>query len=179
MPTISRPSADEYDPYYANYIAGVPDGDLLTLLERQGGETAALLRALPESRGTHRYSAEKWSVKDVVAHVADAERVFGYRALRFARGDRTPLSGFEQDDWVRAAGADARSLADLVRELEAVRGATVALFRGMDDAAIARRGTANGVEITTRALAWIVAGHERHHVRILRERYLGERASGG
>ena len=172
MPTISRPASNEYAPYYDRYISAVPDGDLLTLMERQVRETAALLRALPESRGSHRYAPDKWSIKDVVAHVVDAERVFAFRALHFARGAPTPLPSFEENEWARTADAEARTLSDLVSELEVVRTATIPLFRGMSEAAIGRRGVANGVEITPRALAWVIAGHERHHVRILRERYL-------
>lgn len=173
MPTISRPASDEYAPYYHRYISLVPDGDLLDLLARQGREMMTLLRALPEARGAHRYAEGKWSIREVVGHMADTERVMGYRALSIARGDRTPLPGFEQDDWVRLGGADARAMKDLVDELELVRAATLALLRGLDAEAIARRGTANGVEVTTRALAWIISGHERHHLAVLRERYLG------
>lgn len=172
MPAIPRPSADEFAPYYGRYINAVPDGDVLALLERQIGETLALLRTIPEARGSHRYAPGKWSIKEVLGHMADTERVFAYRALRFARGDRTPLPGFEQNDWVPFSNADARPLGELAEELRLVRGATVALFRGLDDAALARRGTASGVEFTTRALAWIIAGHERHHLRVLGERYL-------
>lgn len=172
MPTFVRPGADEYAPYYERYVSLVPDGDLLATLTRQGGETVALLRSLPDERGMHRYAPEKWSINDVVLHLADAERVFGYRALTFARGDRTPLPSFEHDDWVVVARADGRRLPDLVDEFEQVRKGTLALLRGLDDEAIARRGTASGKEVTARALAWIIAGHERHHVAILRERYL-------
>lgn len=170
--SIPRPATDEHAPYYARYVSRVPEGDVLALLERQGREAAALLRALPEERGTFRYAADKWSVKDVVGHVADSERIFGYRALRIGRGDRTPLPGFEQDDFVRAANFDRRPLRELVAELEAVRAATLALFRGFDDEALGRRGTASGQEVTPRALVYIIAGHERHHLDILRERYL-------
>ena len=177
MPTIPRPSADEFAPYYGRYISAVPDGDVLPLLERQIDDTVALLRTIPEARGSYRYAPGKWSIKEMLAHMADTERVFAYRALRFARGDRTPLLGFEQDEWVPFSNADARPLGDLVEELRLVRGATVALFRGLDDAALARRGTASGVEFTARALAWIIAGHERHHLRILGERYLEHAAS--
>lgn len=170
---ITRPAADEYAPYYSRYISRVPEGDVLELLERQGRESSALLRALPEGRGAHRYAPDKWSVKEVVGHVADSERIFSYRALRIGRADSTPLPGFEQDDFVRVAGSDRRPLRDLVAELEAVRAATIALFRGLDDEALARRGTASGQAVTARALAYIIAGHERHHLEILRGRYLG------
>lgn len=172
MSSITRPGADEHAPYYSRYISRVADGDVLDLLERQGREAAALLRALPEERGVFRYAPDKWSVKEVVGHVADSERIFAYRALRIGRADRTPMPGFEQDDYVRAAGFDARPLRELTDELAAVRGATIALFRGLEGEALARRGTANGQEVTPRALLYIIVGHERHHLDILRERYL-------
>lgn len=168
---IPRPEASEYGPFYKNYISQVPDGDLLTILDAQRRDTQRLLGALPEAKALHRYAPGKWSVKEVVGHVTDSERVFSYRALRFARGDAQPLAGFDETAWVPAAAFDRRSLPDLLAELEAVRRATIALFRGCDAAALARKGTANNLEITVRALAWVIAGHERHHVGILRERY--------
>jgi hypothetical protein len=174
MPTFARPAADEYAPYYGRYIEQVPDGDLLSLLSTQVGETASLLRSIPEKRGLHRYAEGKWSINDVVQHMSDAERVFSYRALRFARGDATPLASFDENAWAPEAKADTRKLSDLVKEFEQVRGSTLALLRGLDDAAVGRRGKASGHDVTARALAWIIAGHERHHVTILRERYLAD-----
>ena len=115
----------------------------------------------------------------MIGHVIDSERVFTYRALRVARGDRTSMPGFDQDDWVRGSNAERRSLADLAAEFAALRASTVALFRGFDDAALTRRGVANNVEVTARALAWIVAGHERHHRNVLQERYLPQGVKGG
>lgn len=169
---IARPESSEYGPFYAGYVAEVPDGDLLSLMERQGEETFALFAGLPEERGAHRYAPEKWSIKDIVLHLADAERVFAYRALRFARNDTTPLPGFDENDYARGAGADARSLADLAAELRAVRRSSLAFFRGLAEPAFLRKGTASGFTITVRALAWITAGHERHHIRVVHERYL-------
>ncbi len=171
MTPIPRPGPDEYDPYYAGYVTAVPSGDVLTLLDTQTAELVTWLRALPPGREGHRYAPGKWSIREVVGHLCDTERVFAYRALRFSRGDQTPLPGFEQDDYVPESGCETRTLADLIDEFLAIRRATVALFRGMTDAMAARRGTANGVEISVRALAYIVAGHERHHARVLRERY--------
>jgi hypothetical protein len=168
---ISRPEATEYAPSYGGYISQVPGGDLLAILEDQRRDTQQLLAALPETRALHRYAPGKWSVKEVVGHVSDTERVFSYRALRFARGDAQPLAGFDEQAWVPAAGFDRRSLPDLLADLDAVRRATIALFRGFDAAALARKGTANNREITVRALAYVIAGHERHHLGILRERY--------
>jgi hypothetical protein len=172
VPTIARPAATEHAPYYGKYIEQVPDGDVLALLARQHEETQSLLRGIPKARWGHRYEPGKWSISEVVGHLADAERVFGYRALRFARADATPLPGFDENAWAPQSGYHARPLTDIADEFRAVRNATVAFVKGLDDQAIARRGSANGQEITVRALIWIIAGHERHHVRILRERYL-------
>jgi uncharacterized damage-inducible protein DinB len=165
------PAADEYGAYYARYVGLVPAGDLLRLLPAQLDDTAALLDRFGEARADHRYAPGKWSVREVVGHLADTERVFAYRALRIARGDATPLPGFDQDAYVEHGGSGGRSLAGLVRELRAVRQATVALLGGLDDAALARRGTASGQPLTPRAAAYMIAGHELHHAAILRELY--------
>ena len=169
---IARPDAAEFAPYYGTYIGKVPDGDLLRSLEHQRRDTQLLLAGLSERQALHRYAPGKWSIKEVIGHIADSERVFGYRALSIARGDGTPLPGFDEQAWTPGGRFDARSLEDLAAELDAVRGATIALLRGFDATALASRGVANGKPISVRALAWIIAGHERHHVAILRERYL-------
>ena len=170
--SIPRPAATEHSPCYATYLAKVPDGNLLKMLEAQGRETQALLAGVADAKAMHRYAPGKWSVKEVIGHLADTERVFCYRALTFARADETPLPGFDEKAWAPAGRFDARPLKDLAAELDAVRRATIALLAGLDAEALARRGTANNNPITVRALAWIIAGHERHHVAILRERYL-------
>lgn len=170
--TIPRPASSEYAPYYSGYVGAVPDGDLLTLLERQGRETVKLLRGVNEKKSQYRYAPGKWTIREVAGHVSDAERVFTYRALRFARGDATPLASFDENAWGAATNADMRPLADHIEELAAIRAATLALFRGLSEEQFARSGIASGHQITVRALAYITAGHERHHVKILRERYL-------
>jgi uncharacterized damage-inducible protein DinB len=169
---IARPQNNEYPPYYAGYIAQVPDGDLVDALRSQIGETLSLVRAVPEERASHRYAPGKWSIKEVLGHMSDVERIMGYRMLRIARGDTTPLAGFDENAYVPMANFEARSLASLASEFEQVRRATVAFLEHLDADAASRRGTANNLEISARALAYIIAGHERHHVRILRERYL-------
>jgi hypothetical protein len=166
-----RPGSDEHAPYYAKYIARASDGDVIETLERSAAETRALLGGVDEVRAGFRYAPDKWTIREVAGHVADAERVFSYRALRFARGDQTALSAFDENAWVTQADANGRSIADLVDELAAVRGATVALFRSLTPQAWERRGVANNAEVSVRALAWIIAGHEAHHRGILRERY--------
>jgi len=168
---IPRPAADEFFEYYGKYIDRVPGDDAMPALRDQIGDTVRLLRPLAESKALHRYAPGKWSVKEVVGHLADSERVFAYRALRVGRGDSTPLAGFDENEYVPAGRFDARPLADVVHEFELVRAASLALFQGMDEEALLRRGTANDKKISVRALAWILAGHELHHRKILIERY--------
>ena len=172
MITIPRPHPGEFAPYYQQYIDKVPEGSLLETLSRQMKETAALLRGIPESKALHRYAPGKWSIKEVANHVCDAERIFSYRALRIARQDATALPGFDENAYAPASHADARPLGDIVAELEAIRAATLALFRGMEPAALTRTGTASGSGFSVRALAYIITGHERHHIGIVKDRYL-------
>ena len=175
MPTpktqMVRPEPSEYAPYHANYISLVQGSDILSTLESGLRQTAHLFAARSERDGDFRYAPDKWSVKEVLGHVSDCERHFAYRALRFARNDKAPVEGFEQDDYVRSAAFGRRRLADLAAEFSHVRNATIALFRGLDGEAWLRRGVANKNEVTVRALAWIIAGHELHHRHILEERY--------
>lgn len=170
--SIGRPEETEYLPYYGKYVSLVPEGGILTTLGQQIEETLALLRSIPEAQGTFRYAPDKWSIKELLGHIIDTERIFSYRALRFARGDETPLPGYEQDDYVRGASFDAFPLAELADEFESVRRATILLFRHLSEEAWLRRGAANESEVSVRALSYIIAGHERHHISILRDRYL-------
>lgn len=174
MPTtiaIPRPGADEYFEYYETYIRQVPGDDAMPTLERHVEGWLPALRKITETQGLHRYAPGKWSVKEVLGHLCDGERVFCYRALRFARADETPLPGFEENEWVPASASDRRPIAEIVEELAAVRAASVALFRSFDGEMLARRGKANDKTISARALAWIIAGHAMHHQTGLRERY--------
>jgi hypothetical protein len=164
-----RPDASEYATFYAAYVDAVPDGDIVSILERQMGDTVARLSLVSDARASEPYAPAKWTIKDVVGHLIDAERVFTYRALRFARGDETPLASFEHDDYVRAAGATDRALGDLVAEFATVRAATVALFRSLPVEAYDRVGTASDRPVSVRALAYIIAGHERHHLRVFEQ----------
>jgi hypothetical protein len=167
----ARPDASEYAPFYHAYVASVPDGDVIELLRSGGRELVEVIGRIPEDRGSFRYGPDKWSIRDVIGHLIDAERIFSYRALRVARSDRTPLPGFEENSYVQTAGSDARTVADLTRELGVVRESTVLLFDSLPDEAWGRSGVASENEVSVRALAYIVAGHARHHLRILRERY--------
>lgn len=170
--TIPRPSATEYAPFYAGYVAGVPDGDLIALLEQQGEETTTLLAGVSDEKADHRYAPGKWTIREVLGHITDGERVFTYRALTFARGDAGPLPSFDENAWAAVSNAGRRTMKDLLTEYRAVRASTVALFRSFGDQEFARSGVASKNPVSVRALAYIVAGHERHHLRILRERYL-------
>jgi uncharacterized damage-inducible protein DinB len=169
---LSRPTADEYFDYYGKYIALVPDGDVRDHLRTQLFETVTLLEGVAEAKAEQAYGAGKWTLKEAVLHISDTERVFGYRMLRIARGDTTPLPGFEQDEWVPHSFANARAMSSLVLEFAAVRASTLALVDALPAEAWLRKGTASGHSISARALAYICAGHERHHLNVIRERYL-------
>jgi hypothetical protein len=168
---IPRPGEGDCTDYLAAYAAQVPEGPILGTLAAQVEETASLLAAAGEELGEHRYAPGKWTVKEVVGHLADTELVFTYRALRFARGDSTPLPGFEQDDWVPAAGCGERTLAEMVELLRRARALSLELFASFPAAAWRRRGVASGAQIVVSAFPWVLAGHELHHRRILGERY--------
>ncbi len=165
-----RPQASEYSSAFENYIRRVPEGDIVALLDKQIDETLALLRPLSEREASSRRRPTEWNVKEVIGHLCDSERLMSCRALRFARGDAQPLPGWEQDDYVREANSSERTLDDLAQEFEHLRRANVALFRTFTAEAFARRGVANGKEVSVRALLYIIAGHERHHLEQLRQR---------
>ena len=169
---IGSPAPTEYASYYGRYVSLVPEQDILATLRQQLDGTLDLLGGLSETQGDSRYAPDKWSIKELVGHIIDAERIFTYRALRFARNDKTPLPGFDQDEFARYATFGACRLADLASELEHVRWASLHLFGHLDGAAWLRTGIASESEVSVRALAYITAGHERHHVEILRTRYL-------
>lgn len=173
-----RPGPGEYSSYYASYVARVPAGGLVEILAEQIGETRELLAGLTEAEAEFAYAPGKWTIKEVVGHLSDAERVFGYRALRFARGDGAELQGFDDKTYVAEGGFGERTLADLVDEYAAVRAATVALLVGLREETWTRRGVANGEVVSVRALACIMAGHELHHRELLVERYGVRRGVG-
>jgi hypothetical protein len=168
---VSRPEPAEYAEYYEKYVSLVISGDIVATLEEQLRQTEQLFAARSEREGNFRYALDKWTVKEVLGHLTDTERVFAYRALRIARADQTPLEGFEQDDYVRAGRFNERKIADLVEEYSSVRLASIMLFRSLREEAWLRRGIANKNEVSVRAIAFIIAGHELHHRSILDERY--------
>jgi hypothetical protein len=169
--SLGRPQADEYAPFYDRYISLVTSEDIVPVLEKQGPETVALLKSA-SAKADHRYAPGKWSVKEVVGHLSDTERIMGYRALRIGRGDRTPIEGFEQDDYIRDGNFSQRTLPDLIDEFVDVRRATIALLKNFNSEIAVRRGIANKCETSVRAVAYVIAGHELHHRRILKEKYL-------
>ena len=166
-----RPEPNEYADYYGSYITGV-DEPLMQTLEDEAEEWRALLAAVPRDKEGYRYAPGKWSIREVVGHVIDAERMFSVRAMAFARGDRSHYPSFDENAYAAASGADRRTLADLSEELAAVRTSTLLLLRSFAEEVWSRRGVASGNEFTVRSLAWIIAGHSRHHRKVLMERYL-------
>lgn len=180
MTYARRPEADEYPASMAGYVARIPPGeDILSVLARQVADFAARLGSVPEARGDHRYRPGKWSIKEVVGHLSDTERVFTYRALHVARSDPAPLTTFDDKAYVPELYASERSLASMAAEWRSSRESTLALFRNLPERAWSRRGTVDGAPVSVRALAWIVAGHTDHHLETLAARYgLGGTDSG-
>lgn len=177
--SIHRPEADEYAPFYAGYVAVAnSSGDVVAALEEQIREVRAAFGRVPAAHEGFRYAPGKWSFRQLAGHLGDGERVFGYRALRISRGDTTPLAGFDENEFVAAAPFEQTSLAALVQEFEWQRRSNVLLFRSLADAAWTRRGTASDAPVSVRALAAIMLGHTRHHLGVLRERYLSAIPAG-
>jgi len=170
---IARPEPGEYAPYYDRYVSLIAGSDILGTLDAQRRQMMLLLSGRDEADGGYRYAADKWNAKEVLGHVCDTERVFAYRALRIARGDRTPMEGFEQDDYVKNGPFARHVIDEVIEDYIAVRRATISLLRSLEEAAWSRRGVANKNEVTVRAIAYTIAGHEVHHRRILEEKYFG------
>ena len=183
--TISRPTANEHAPYAITYVEATANAlaaqgfdSVIALLAVQSSQLRTLLADAPTSLAHFAYAPGKWTLAESLLHVADTERVFGYRLLRIARGDQTPLASFDQDAWVPNSRTGSRTLADVLDEVDAVRGATLALVRSLDAEAIVATGTAGGVTVSVRALAWILAGHFAHHLELTRDRYLAHAGQG-
>ncbi|MDQ0115657.1 DinB family protein [Paenibacillus harenae] len=168
---FTRPASDEYSSYQNQYVSIVPDGNIVELLERQQQETVDYYASLTEQQALYRYAEGKWSLKEVLGHIADTEAIMSYRLLRIARGDLTALPGFEQDDYIEPASFDTLSNDELLERYTSIRRSTLSLLRTLPVTAPARRGIVNNNEITVNALAYIISGHELHHVKMIRERY--------
>ncbi len=167
------PKQSEYPDYYKVYIDQIPDDDnIINVLKAGREKMQSLIKSIPEEKGEHSYAPGKWSIKEVMGHVADVERVMAYRAMCIARGEKKSLPGFEQDDYVASADFNSRSLHDLAEELLHLRDSNISLFKSFNNETLMRQGTANNYDITVRAFMFIIAGHELHHMRILKERYL-------
>jgi uncharacterized damage-inducible protein DinB len=171
-PLIQTPGNDEFAPYYKPYIALVNSNDLLGFFRSQTNTLAALLREVPEEKYHYRYAEGKWTVLDVAQHIIDSERIFAYRLLTFARGDKTELPGFEENEYAKAADTSSRSIESMIKEYKSVRSATLTLFESLQENDLVKRGTAFNKSVTVRALGYIMAGHELHHINVIRERYL-------
>lgn len=170
-----RPDTGEYAAYFMPYINLVPEGDLLQILKRQSEELSELLQGVSEEQAGYRYAPGKWSLKEVLGHIADTERVMSYRLLRVARGDATPLPGFDENLFVSGAAFDRIPLQALLEDFKRVREATLSLLSTLPEEAWTRRGVINNTETTARALAYILAGHELHHRKVIEERYLASK----
>lgn len=169
---LTQPLKAEYGETFANYINLVPAGDLQEMLAEQLEHTTELFENLSKEQGDYRYAPGKWSIKEVIGHIADTERVMAYRLLRIARGDQTPLPGFDENLFMSGSTFDSMPLSELIEDYRAVRQATLTLLRGLTDEAVQRIGTSNNATISARALAYMIAGHELHHLNVLKERYL-------
>jgi hypothetical protein len=171
-PIIGRPEATEFADFQTAYISKIPGADIMTFLREQIDAATTLLRGVDEDKGNYRYAPEKWSVKELLGHAIDTERVFAYRALVFSRNDNAELPGFEESAWAKHAGHGTVPLQALLAEFETVRRATIYLFGNLDGAAWMRSGTADNRHVSVRALAYLIAGHTQHHLDILKSRYL-------
>ena len=167
---MAQPEPSEYASYYGKYVKLVPEGDVVAAMRSELAQSAALLNGVADRDASICHPPYTWTIKQVVGHLTDCERVFGYRALCFARGDSTPLPGFDENHYARFAESDQRPLRDLAAEFEAVRQSHLYLFQNLPATAWKQRGCANGSDVSVRALAYIIVGHERHHTAIVRQR---------
>lgn len=169
---MNRPEKNEYNPYYETYVSLVPETEIVSVLDNQQAELLEIFREITEEKGSHAYAEGKWTIKELLGHLIDGERIFGYRALRISRSDATPIEGFEQDGYIENSNFRNTKLSDLLDELLYLRKANVIFFQNLSDDAWTKMGAASDSPVSVRALAYIMTGHIRHHIRILRERYL-------
>jgi len=170
---ISRPEEGEYAPYAMAYISLVPDDDVLQHLQQNAAAVKEMIKALPEEMLNKGYAPSKWTLKEVLVHIIDTERVFAYRAMCISRNDKTLFPGYEQDDYVRFSNANERSIENIMAEYESVRASSIAMLNSLSDDMLLRTGTANNAQVSVRGIAYQIAGHELHHLNIIKERYLG------
>jgi hypothetical protein len=168
----NRPLSEDYHPQFAQYITLVPDGNIHDILSHQLESTTAFFAPIPEHRGNFRYASGKWSLKEVLGHITDNERIMSYRLLRIARGDRTPLTGYNQDDLMKGIAFDTYTLPQLIEDYTLVRRSTLSLIRGLSEEAWSRRGIVNDNESTSKAWAYTIAGHELHHLNVIKDKYI-------
>ena len=169
---MRRPKPEETLPYYHRYIARVQDGNMVDILKTNHEATQTFIQNIPTEKASYRYAKGKWNVKEVLLHLVDTERIMCYRALRFARNDKTALQGFDQDDFVPESNANNKSIESMIEEYKAVRASTISLFSALDNAILERVGTASNAPMSVAAIGFITCGHQRHHRDIIRERYL-------
>lgn len=169
---LQRPEKNEYAEFYAGYVSLARETDVVSALQNQSDELRNLFAGISAEKEDFRYAEDKWSIKELLGHIIDGERVFSYRALRISRGDQTPLAGFEENSYVAGSNFAGSNFADLIEEFSLLRAANVLLFKNLTDEAWLRTGTASDATVSVRALAFIMVGHVRHHASILRERYL-------
>jgi len=167
-----KPKPKDYNSIYGRYISPIGDADIIKVLEEQRKTSEKFLKTFTEEQGNYSYADGKWTVKEVLGHVIDTERIMAYRALTFARGEKQSLPGFEQDDYVAESNFNKRSLADLINEFITIRESNIILFKSFNEEILNRRGTASELEVTVLALIYIIAGHEKHHMKFLKERYV-------
>ncbi len=169
---MQRPNKNEYASYYETYISKVPEGNILDLLRQQVNAMQSYVQNIPEEKGLFKYAPDKWTIKEVLGHINDGERIFGYRALRFSRNDKNQLPGFEQDDFVKESNFNEIKLADMLDEFVKLREANIATFKNFSEAMWTRRGVASKNEMSVRAVPYIIYGHVQHHLNVLQEKYL-------
>ncbi|QHE62520.1 DUF664 domain-containing protein [Rossellomorea vietnamensis] len=174
---LKKPEINEYPPYYKEYVNNVPDGELLQILDDQQKETKELLKDLSEETAEYQYAPGKWTIKEVIGHITDTERIMCYRLLSIARGEKGMLPGYTDDDYVKRGQFNRFSQSDLLHHQALVRQHTILLLSSLDEEAMRQRGNANGSEVTALAIAYIIAGHEIHHRRLIKDRYLRETLS--
>ncbi|QEH43330.1 DinB family protein [Chitinophaga sp. XS-30] len=169
---MARPSAQDYGEFYHTYVSMVPENDILDAFSNQTAVTLQFLDAIPEDKQNHAYATGKWTIRQVLQHITDAERVFAYRALRFARKDHTPLAGFDENGFADAARVEHRDWVDMIEEFQMVRLSSEHLFRSLNEEEMQRKGMASNTPVTVLSLGYIIIGHALHHQRVIRERYL-------